>query len=267
MSLNLDTRQRAMLQEMGHPLWWPESAVSAPADAAVDQAESHKQNQPVAPASQAQTATENIAIHTPPAPVADAPPERPQAAPRPAPAPPAAIPQDFPRVRFALGAPVLLDLREPSAQTEPAPAATQPAWLLVAELPGATPPQCLASPAGQLAIRMLRAMGLGDAAVYWAPLARIAPGQPDTDDLPDYPIDALVHDCKPCMAVLLGLPAARHLVGGTQSLVQLRQHIHPIGSQQLPAIVSYDPSYLLRTPRAKGDTWADLCRALAHAGR
>ena len=176
----------------------------------------------------------------------------------------AAIPQDFPRVRFALRAPVLLDLRDTKAQAEPAPAATKAPWLVVAELPDGAPPK---GAAGQLLINMLRAMRLTDAPVYWVPLARMAPGQPDADEPPDVSIDALVHDCQPCMAVLLGLPAARHLVGGELSLNLLRQQIHPLGSSQLPAIVSYDPSYLLRTPKAKGATWADLCRALAHAGR
>ena len=33
MSLHLDARQRAMLQEMGVRVWWPDEAVAAPADA------------------------------------------------------------------------------------------------------------------------------------------------------------------------------------------------------------------------------------------
>ena len=279
MSLNLDTRQRAMLQEMGHPLWWPESAapvatadasaavpVSAPVSAPASA--NFEQNEALARTQSAPKATETIATPPVAAHVVHAAP--PAAAVAPAPAPStapvqaAAIPQDFPRVRFALRAPVLLDLRDAKAQAEPAPAATKAAWLVVAELPDGAPPK---GAAGQLLINMLRAMGLTDAPVYWVPLARMAPGQPDADEPPDVSIDALVHDCQPCMAVLLGLPAARHLVGGELSLNQLRQQIHLLGNSQLPAIVSYDPSYLLRTPKAKGATWADLCSALAHAGR
>ncbi|MEG0922943.1 MAG: uracil-DNA glycosylase family protein [Comamonas sp.] len=276
MSLNLDTRQRAMLQEMGHPLWWPESAAPAPQAGAVAPAAAFKPKETLAPASRAPEAPENIAnddctvLSEPSAAPTSTPVDisapAPERALRDAPVPAAAIPQDFPRVRFALRTPVLLDLRDAKAQTEAAPAATKPAWLLVAELPDGVPPK---GAAGQLVINMLRAMGLTDAPVYWVPLARIAPGQADTnaDEQPDFNIDALVQDCQPCMAVLLGLPAARHLIGGDQSLVNLRQQIHQLGSKQLPAIVSYDPSYLLRTPKAKGETWADLCRALAHAGR
>ena len=175
------------------------------------------------------------------------------------------MPQDFPRVRFALRAPVLLELREAKAQAAApaAPAASGPAWLVVAELPEAAP---LQGPAGQLLLNMLRAMRLGDAPVYWVPLARLAPGQPEPDEAPDFSIEALVQDTGAHMALLLGLPAARHLLGGEQPFASLRQQVHRIGPA-LPAVVSFDPSHLLRAPRAKGLTWADLCLALAQAGR
>ncbi|MEG0114111.1 MAG: hypothetical protein RR749_17050, partial [Comamonas sp.] len=177
---------------------------------------------------------------------------------------PQALPPDFPRVRFALRAPVLLDLQgKPGSATATAPV-SQAAWLVVAELPEGTPQQ---GPAGQLLVQMLRAMRLGDAPVYWVPLARIAANQEDDDSLPSYSIDALVQECQPAMALLLGLPAVRHLIPGEQPFSQLRQTLHHLGSNQLPAVVSYDPSHLLRTPQAKAATWADLCFALAQAGR
>ena len=289
MSLNLDARQRAMLQEMGHPLWWPESAAPVP------QATAEAAQTPVAPqleqkqalardqsalaaittiANPAVEAAEPIpapmAAEPTPTPVARAEAARPAPAPAPrAPAAPVAVqplPGDFPRVRFALRAPVLLDLRDPKAQAEaaPAPAATQPAWLVVAELPEGAPPH---GKAGQLVTNMLRAMRLTDAPVYWVPLARIAPGQDDADELPSFGIDALVQDTGATMALLLGLPAARHLVGGELPFAALRQQVHPVGDKALPAVVSYDPSHLLRVPLAKRETWADLCFALAQAGR
>ena len=278
MSLNLDARQRAMLQEMGHPLWWPESAApeatQAPAEnLAQKQALTVDLQAPEAPQTIATARTDAKAL-TPPAqttpvaapPAARPPPSTPTRPAAPAPAPPQVqpLPQDFPRVRFALRAPVLLDLREPKAQTEPAPATTQPAWLVVAELPEGTPPQ---GQAGQLVINMLRAMRLTDAPVYWVPLARIAPDQGEPQDETDHSMDALVQDLQPCMALALGLPAARHLMPGDQPFASLRQQVHRIGAAQLPTVVSYDPSHLLRTPKAKADTWADLCLALASAGR
>lgn len=276
MSLNLDARQRAMLQEMGHPLWWPESPAPSAKTAAAAQPEA------AAPAAPATTpAPAALAPVPPPLPQrSDGPgnPAVPQSAPAelpPAPAivftatapasatppPPQALPADFPRVRFALRAPVLLNLYE---KQPPASPATQPAWLVVAELPEGAPQHGQAS---QLLVQMLRAMRLTDAPVYWVPLARIAANQEDEDGLPNYSIDALVQECQPAMALLLGLPAVRHLMPGDQAFSSLRQSLHHLGASQLPAVVSYDPSHLLRTPQAKAATWADLCFALAQAGR
>jgi len=179
------------------------------------------------------------------------------------------MPEDFPRVRFALRAPVLLDLRDAKLQTEPTPSSSQPAWLVVAELPEGAPPQ---GKAGQLVINMLRAMRLTDTPVYWVPLARLAPGQDASQgdqgqEPPSHSIDALVQDTGASMALVLGLPAARHLLGGEQPFSRLRQQVHQVGASRLPAVVTYDPSHLLRVPKAKGETWADLCLALAHADR
>lgn len=267
MSLNLDARQRAMLQEMGHPLWWPESPVpaaqaapetaTAPAPVAVPAAAvvPTALAAPVMPAAALQEAAAPAAEPTPTA----APAPTPTAAARPT--SPQALPADFPRVRFALRAPVLLDLQ--GKQQPPVPA-TQPAWLVVAELPEGAPQQ---GEACQLLLQMLRAMRLSDAPVYWVPLARIPANQEGDDGLPSYSIDALVQECQPAMALLLGLPAVRHLMPGDQPFSSLRQQLHQLGGSQLPAVVSYDPSHLLRTPQAKAATWADLCFALAQAGR
>jgi len=274
MSLNLDARQRAMLQEMGHPLWWPES----PAPAALTAPEVTPAPAPVAAARlHAEPVPATVVTTAPAAPVAPTMPAAavpetaaPATAPTPAPAPapaaarttsPQALPADFPRVRFALRAPVLLDLQ---GKQQPPVAATQPAWLVVAELPEGAPQQ---GEACQLLLQMLRAMRLTDAPVYWVPLARIPANQEGDDGLPSYSIDALVQECQPAMVLLLGLPAVRHLMPGDQPFSRLRQQLHQLGGSQLPAVVSYDPSHLLRTPQAKAATWADLCFALAQAGR
>ncbi|WP_182344724.1 hypothetical protein [Comamonas koreensis] len=286
MSLNLDARQHAMLQEMGHPLWWPESPApaaqaapetsSAPAPVAVPPSRAEAVPAPaVVPTAAAAAATTGANAPT----VAPAPAAMPAAAlpetavpaaaiePTPAPAAaarptsPQALTAGFPRVRFALRAPVLLDLQ---GKQQPAVPHTQPSWLVVAELPEGAPQQ---SEACQLLVQMLRAMRLTDAPVYWVPLARIPANQEGDDGLPSFSIEALVQECQPAMALLLGLPAVRHLVPGDLPFSSLRQQLHLLGGCQLPAVVSYDPSHLLRTPQAKAATWADLCFALAQAGR
>ncbi len=287
MSLNLDTRQRAMLQEMGHPVWWPESAVPAlPVDVQTAPTPHLDKKPPAELTHRAEAATQSVAP-SPVQPAAMVPVAAPFAAPvqprpaepntaQPAPTPTAApaaaptavvaqaLPQDFPRVRFALRTPVLIDVRDAPAIAAPEPTqSTQPAWLVVAELPDGA---FTSHAAGQLVINMLRAMRLTDAPVYWVPLARIPAGQDDAEGLPNHSIEALINDYQPCMALLLGLPAARHLLGGEQAFSSLRQHVHTVGSAT-PAVVTYDPSHLLRTPQAKANTWADLCKALAHTGR
>ncbi|GAB2727131.1 uracil-DNA glycosylase family protein [Comamonas sediminis] len=274
MSLNLDARQRAMLQEMGHPLWWPESPAPAaqtapevtPAPTPVAAVRLHAEPVPATGVTAAPAAPAAPTMPAAAIPETAAPAPAPTPAPAPAPAAarttsPQALPADFPRVRFALRAPVLLDLQ---GKQPPPVAATQPAWLVVAELPEGAPQQ---GEACQLLLQMLRAMRLTDAPVYWVPLARIPANQEGDDGLPSYSIDALVQECQPAMALLLGLPAVRHLMPGDQPFSRLRQQLHQLGGSQLPAVVSYDPSHLLRTPQAKAATWADLCFALAQAGR
>ena len=64
------------------------------------------------------------------------------------------------------------------------------------------------------------------------------------------------------MVLVLGLGAARAVLGSREPLGRLRAAVHPL-ADGTPAIVSYDPAYLLRAPEAKAAAWADLCRALA----
>ncbi len=278
MSLNLDTRQRAMLQEMGHPLWWPQTdAPVADAPAANEaaarvppaQAPAHPAPPtPVAPAvainidnnigaTPAATGQNTLNPDPIPAPVA---PQAPAAAPTPAASQPAAVsalPADFPRVQFSLGEPVLLALNK----ADDAAAPTGPVWMVVAELPGGAPP---AGDAGQLVLNMLRAMRLANASVYWVPLQRI-PYDQAADAAPAHTsLAATVQQLQPRMALVLGLPAARHLLPGNTPLDQLRGQVHTLADTTLPAVVTYDPAYLLRTPQAKARAWADLCLALAH---
>ena len=57
------------------------------------------------------------------------------------------------------------------------------------------------------------------------------------------------------------MPAARAALGRTEPLGRLRAELHQLAG--CPAIVTYDPAFLLRSQGNKGAAWADLCRALA----
>ena len=267
MSLNLDTRQRAMLQEMGHPLWWPQTdapVADAPAAneaaARVPPAQAPARPAPPTPVAPAVAINIDGNIGAPPAAAGQ---NTLNTDPIPAPVAPqapaaSALPADFPRVQFSLGEPVLLALgKADDAATVP----TGPVWMVVAELPDDAPP---AGDAGQLVLNMLRAMRLANASVYWVPLQRI-PYDQAADAAPAHTsLAATVQQLQPSMALVLGLPAARHLLPGNTPLDQLRGQVHTLADTALPAVVTYDPAYLLRTPQAKARAWADLCLALAH---
>lgn len=240
MSLHLDARQRAMLQEMGVTVWGPPPATTSAAPAA--------------------------------APVEARHPAAPQAAPLPAPAPVVAAPRSalppppasHPAAPAAgPGAPALL-LHAPRALYPTADPAQTPAdlgggWLIVAESP--TPADPLGGDAGRLLDNMLRAMQLHKhPRVYFAALERPGPGTEASAHIPATLADA-VTTLQPAMVLVLGHVAARAALGRTEPLGRLRAGPHELAG--CPAVVTYDPAFLLRSQDTKAAAWADLCHALA----
>lgn len=71
---------------------------------------------------------------------------------------------------------------------------------------------------------------------------------------------------KPKIMVALGKTAAVALLntGRDVSLGSLRnrEHFFRNGGRKIPLVVTYHPSYLLRTPAGKKQAWQDLCRAM-----
>lgn len=240
MSLNLDARRRAMLQEMGIAVWTPAAA-----------------RQPAPPAGQA-----------PAAPAAES------SAPTLTAAPPAVARQPRPAPAHAASGntpgatPAGLLLRSPVAlypQADPAatPRELGAGWLVVLESPASGEP--LAGDAGRLLGNMLRAMRLHlHPRTFAATLGRGAPGLPADGLEPAAGLQQALAALRPAMVLLLGLGAARAVLGSREPLGRLRAGMHRL-ADGTPAVVSYDPAYLLRAPEAKAAAWADLCRALALA--
>ncbi len=239
MSLHLDARQRAMLQEMGVTVWGPPPATAS--------------------ASPAPAAAPVEARH----------PAAPQAAPLPAPAPVVAAPRSTPPASQLAapaagpGAPALL-LHAPRALYPTADPAQTPAdlgsgWLIVAESPSPADP--LGGDAGRLLDNMLRAMQLHKhPRVYFAALERPGPGTEASAHIPATLADA-VATLQPAMVLVLGHVAARAALGRTEPLGRLRAGPHQLAG--CPAVVTYDPAFLLRSQDTKAASWADLCHALA----
>lgn len=258
MALNLDRRQRAMLKEMGITVWLP--------------------SPPPAPRTAAHTA---VPVREHAAPPAAAP--RPPVVPRPAPAAQAAhTAQAAPTTPAAPPATTLAPPGVASATTgwrlHPAKRVYAPAaaahadggWLILLEHPVAhgLPPHpaggaepvaidtALEGDAARLLDNMLRALRLHQQPHIWsASLERDASDHPALDSS----LDAMVRELRPARILVLGLAAARAVLGRSDALGRLRAEPHQVAG--VPAVVTYDPSYLLRAPHAKPAAWADLCRA------
>ncbi|WP_289814328.1 uracil-DNA glycosylase family protein [Acidovorax kalamii] len=253
MSLHLDARQRAMLQEMGVTVWGPPPATASasPATSAAPAAAPVEARHPAAP---------QAAPLPAPVPVV--------AAPRSTPPQPATTPRTPPASQLAApaagpGAPALL-LHAPRALYPTADPAQTPSglgsgWLIVAESPSPADP--LGGDAGRLLDNMLRAMQLHKhPRVYFAALERPGPGTEASAHIPATLADA-VATLQPAMVLVLGHVAARTALGRTEPLGRLRAGPHELAG--CPAVVTYDPAFLLRSQDTKAAAWADLCHALA----
>ena len=233
MSLDLDKRQRAMLREMGIRLWQPPGAASEAA----------------------------------------APPHA--AAVRQAARPPAPTPSVVtgPSGGSAQGAPTaagsVWTLGSARAVYEPAAGASA-RWLLLIETPtdsAAADP--LAGDTGKLLDNMLRAAGLPNSArAAWSPVSRQATAAGPDSGEPGLALamslNALVQAENPDVLLIMGRLAAQALLQTGEPLGKLRGQKHQLAG--VPAFVTYDAAYLLRSLPDKARAWDDLCLAQAVAG-
>ena len=244
-TLNLDARQRAMLDEMGVKVWWP---VAEPAEAPMADSVA------AAPRVEAQDM-----------------PTAPRAAPVPVPAPAARPP-----AASSHGATVLIDApRRLYANEEPA---TQGGWLIVADMPpelDGRHGEPFAGDAGRLFDNMLRALQLHGAATPVRLMRThrgVASGQPRSP----HPIaDGFAEPAAalaPRVVLAMGPLAAQSLLQSSEPLGKLRGRVLRLampGLQDAVVVATYHPAYLLRNPADKARAWADLCLAAAqleHAG-
>lgn len=242
-SLNLDARQRAMLDEMGVKVWWP---AVAPVVATVD----------AAPAAEP---TPRVALE-------EAPHETPRAAPTPVPvrAPVAAPASSAPAARVQ-GAAVLV---APPHRLYATDGAAEGGWLVVADMPPEADGrhgEPLAGDVGRLLDNMLRALQLhaGDMPVHLMRTHRgVASGR---DGSPQPFADAFLPQAQalaPRLVFAMGPLAAQTLLQSADPLGKLRgraARLDALGGT--PVVVSYHPAYLLRNPADKARAWVDLCLA------
>lgn len=138
--------------------------------------------------------------------------------------------------------------------------------MLIGEAPGAEEDrqgEPFVGRAGQLLDRMLAAIGLGRDEVYIANILKCRPPG-NRDPKPEEAAAcrafllrqvALV---QPRLLLSLGRVSAQNLLGTDEPVGRLRGHWFSFGPQGLPLMVTYHPSYLLRSPEQKAKSWQDL---------
>lgn len=246
MSLHLDPRQRAMLREMGVRVWQPAEPlpepVSAPppervvaidsvadgANEAGERGRSHEKKQAL-----------TVALKSPAVPT------------------PARAPQ--PALR-AVGGPAAWSLGD-AQLLYPEAARTEGArWLVLAETPaGALNAPPFQGDAGKLLDNMLRAARMNRAGtVLLAPLVRHAANGTVADF--SAALSDLVARVQPDVLLVMGRLAAQALLPTDEPFGKLRGQVHQLHGAN--TVVTYDATYLLRSPADKAKAWDDLCLAM-----
>lgn len=122
--------------------------------------------------------------------------------------------------------------------------------------------------AGKLLDQMLRAMGWPREQVYIGNLLKCRPPNnrdPQLDEVAacEPYLHRQIELVRPDLLLVLGRVAAQNLLKTELPIGKLRGQVHRYGPLQTPLVVTYHPAYLLRSPREKARTWADLKRARA----
>ncbi len=264
MSLELDNRRRAMLREMGLRVWSPQSAAVAP------------------PTLRSAPAAGKAVAAMPPAPTWKKEPvvttQR--------------LVDASPRSWSELHAAVLQCQRckQGAGRRAPVFAPAEPGtvdWLVLGEPPDDTEErhgQAVTGQAGLLLDNMLKAVGVartgvdgvsvlakgGQRRAYVSNVVKCRPAvmrNPDAHDLASCEsyLRREVALLQPKVILALGRFAAQSLLQGdlpdvaSIPLGKLRGQVYHY--QGIAVVVSYHPSYLLRTPLDKGRAWLDLCLA------
>jgi DNA polymerase len=139
-------------------------------------------------------------------------------------------------------------------------------WMFIGEAPGADEDaqgEPFVGRSGQLLTSMIAALGYTRAQVFIANILKCRP--PDNRD----PQPEEVGHCLPYLArqvalvqpkiiVCVGRIAAQNLLGVDTPIGKLRGSVHRFRDSGIPVVVTYHPSYLLRSPSQKKVAWDDL---------
>ena len=142
--------------------------------------------------------------------------------------------------------------------------------MLIGEAPGAEEDRQgkpFVGRSGQLLDKILAAIGLDRTSVY---IANIIPWRPPHNRVPTPAETALclpmiarhISLIKPKLLVLLGSTAAKTILARKEGITRLRgtthQYQNAFLAQPIPAIATFHPAYLLRSPGQKREAWHDF---------
>jgi DNA polymerase len=263
MTLHLDARQRAMLEEIGVKLFWPNEVAPAPVAEAA-----------------AAPALVREAAPAQPAPAAPAARTRP-ASPLPQPVPVAAeagaglrVPgielMEWDALAKAVTACQACKLCEGRRNTVFGVGDQQADWLVVGEAPGENEDlqgEPFVGQAGKLLDNMLAALGLNRRErVYIANVLKCRPPgnrNPEPDEVAQCEpfLRRQVELLQPKVILAMGRFAVQTLLQTNEPIGRLRGRVHHYNG--VPVVVTYHPAYLLRNLPDKAKAWADLCLAQA----
>ena len=258
MSLQLDARQRAMLEEMGIRVFAPETDFLPDED--------------IAPAL---SAREVPAAAQPRPAVVQAPQPVPQARiPVPAAGPRERIPgielMEWDALQQAVAACQACKLCEGRSNTVFGVGDLQADWLVVGEAPGENEDlqgEPFVGQAGKLLDNMLAALRLSRRErVYIANVLKCRPPgnrNPEPEEIAQCEpfLRRQVELLQPKIILAVGRFAVQTLLQTNEPIGRLRGRVHRY--QDVPVVVTYHPAYLLRNLPDKAKAWADLCLAQA----
>jgi DNA polymerase len=142
--------------------------------------------------------------------------------------------------------------------------------LFIGEAPGAEEDRSglpFVGPSGRFLDRMLASIGLDRTGfaitniVWWRPPGNRTPTDAEVAVCLPF-LHRLIALMRPRRLVLLGAPSMRSMTGRREGITRLRgrwlEVTVPGVAATIPALATLHPAYLLRTPGAKRDAWADL---------
>jgi DNA polymerase len=157
--------------------------------------------------------------------------------------------------------------------TVPGQGALRPDIMFIGEGPGADEDEqglAFVGRAGQLLTKMINAMGYTREQVFIGNIVKCRPPGnrvPTPEEMAGcipY-LKRQIAIIRPKLIVCLGATAARGLVQETLPIGKARGQWREF--EGIPVMLTFHPAYLLRDPRKKTETWADLKAVLARLGK